>query len=424
MYRYHRETVHSYHSVRNHPVQLDWAQQPGTFKHYPGQYERYRLDTIGAEGNFFHAIAGITARKEYPGGIYSLRANPSAGALYPNELYFQARGVEGLPDAVYHYDVEEHAAVLLYLLPENEGIEPLLGYRYEMKGYLFLLSAVYYRSAWKYRNRAFRYCLLDGGHLLGTIEASALLKPHVVHVRYVIDRERLNRYFGFEGREWFLSAAAVAVPRQHREVRAAEFTLPYAEASGSFEAFPLIEEAYRETMQLGSCQKGLRPPRFDYRSERLHEVLLSRRSQRGFSGEVITKGQFNYLMEAMVQPVLTDCDEKISIYAVVNRVLDMPPGLYHNGKYVRYGDLSGEAGYLCLGQHALAGQSAVTYFLSSSGMNYQALYQTCGLIGHRLYIAANYLEIGCSGIGAYYDEEVNAFLGNEEMILYALAVGK
>jgi len=424
MNRYHRDTLHSHHSVRTRPMQLDWSRQPDPFKHYPEEYERYRLNTLGEEGDFLHTVAGITIRKVYPGGTYALRANPSAGALYPNELYFQARGIEGLPDALYHYDVEEHAAVLLYLLPENEGIEALLGYRHAMEGYLFLLSAVYYRSAWKYRDRAFRYCLLDAGHLLGAIEAGALLKPHAVQVRYAIDRERLNRYFGFEGREFFLSAAVVAVPRKEEEPKAAEFTLPYVEASGSFEAFPLIEEAYRESMQPRSCRRGLRPPRFDYRSATLHEILLSRRSQRGFSGEAITKGQFNYLMEAMAQPILTDCDERISLYAVVNRVLGMPPGLYCEGRYVKHGDFSAKAGYLCLGQHALAGESAVTYFLSGDGVNYQALCQKAGMIGHRLYIAANYLGIGCSGIGAYYDEEVNAFLESEEMILYALAVGK
>lgn len=63
-------------------------------------------------------------------------------------------------------------------------------------------------------------------------------------------------------------------------------------------------------------------------------------------------------------------------------------------------------------------------FLTSKAQNYQPLYQKAGIIGQRLYIAANYLGIGCSGIGAYYDDEVNAFVGNGEMVLYALAIGK
>jgi hypothetical protein len=72
----------------------------------------------------------------------------------------------------------------------------------------------------------------------------------------------------------------------------------------------------------------------------------------------------------------------------------------------------------------LAAKGAVTFFLTSKATNYQALYQKAGIIGHRLYVASNYLGIGCSGIGAYYDDEVNAFLGNDEMVLYALAIGR
>jgi hypothetical protein len=69
-------------------------------------------------------------------------------------------------------------------------------------------------------------------------------------------------------------------------------------------------------------------------------------------------------------------------------------------------------------------QGAVAFFLTSKAQNYQPLYQKAGIIGHRLYIAAQYLDIGCSGIGAYYDDEVNMFVENDEMVLYTLAIGK
>jgi hypothetical protein len=129
-------------------------------------------------------------------------------------------------------------------------------------------------------------------------------------------------------------------------------------------------------------------------------------------------------MDAIHQPVLSDCNEEINIYVVVNRVLDMPLGLYKKGEYLKYGDLSKKAGYLCLEQYSLSTDGALAFFLTSKGNNYQALYQKAGMIGHRLYIAALYLGIGCSGIGAYYDDEVNLFVENDEMVLYALAIGK
>lgn len=424
MFWYHEQTKHSYESVRSNPNRLDWSSQPSTYKNYPDSYPKRKLDLDNKEDHFLYHIAGLTAKKSYPGVEYYLRINPSAGALYPNELYFQARGVQGVEDGIYHYEVATHAITLVASISEGEGLEPYLGYDHAMEGYLFLVSAVYYRSSWKYKTRAFRYCLLDAGHLLGSLEAAALLKPHAVQICYRMEKEKLNRMFGFEEREFSLSAATVAIPRKEQKINAVEFALPYVEGSGTFEANEKIMRAYRETMLLQGCQKALKAPKFDYRDERLKETIFNRRSQRGFEGEAITKAQFSYIMEMVMQPVLSDCDEEVSVYAVVNRVVDMPLGVQKDGAYIRYGDFSQKAGYLCLEQYSLAAKGAVTFFLTSKASNYQALYQKAGIIGHRLYIASNYLGIGCSGIGAYYDDEVNAFFEIDEMVLYTLAIGR
>jgi SagB-type dehydrogenase family enzyme len=424
MFWYHSTTKHSYNSVRTNPNRLLWEDQPSTYKIYPDSYEKRKLDLDKAEDNFLYHIAGLTAKKSYPSGEYYLRINPSAGALYPNELYFQTRGVEGIEDGIYHYEVRSSSLVLLQRITDDEGLEPYLGYKTAMKGYLFLVSAVYFRSSWKYKNRAFRYCLLDGGHLLGSIESSALLIPNAVQMVYAIDREKLNCMFGFEGREWMLSGCAMAISLEGKEVTPIEFSLPYVDGSGTFESNTLIEQAYNETMQLESCTREVKVPKFTYHREKLKETIFSRRSQRGFQEGAITKGQFNYIMDAIHQPVLSDCDEEVSVYVIINRVLDMPLGLYKKGEYIKYGDFARKAGYLSLEQYSLSMQGAVSFFLTSKAKNYQALYQKAGIIGHRLYMASLYLGIGCSGIGAYYDDEVNDFVENNEMVLYALAIGK
>ena len=424
MFWYHASTKHSYNSVRTNPNYISWEDQPSTYKNYPESYTKQKLDLDKEEDHFLYHIAGLTAKKSYPSGEYYLRINPSAGALYPNELYFQVRGVESIEDGIYHYEVSSSSLTLLQNISESEGLEPYFGYKTAMKGYLFLVSAIYYRSSWKYKNRAFRYCLLDGGHLLGSIEASALLKSQTVQMNYNIDREKLNLMFGFEEREWILSGCSVAVPIEDQEVAPIEFTLPYVEGSRTFEANSLIEQAYRETMQLVSCKREVRSPKFTYDKQKLQETIFTRRSQRGFNEGAITKGQFNYIMDAIHQPILSDCDEDVSIYVVINRVLDMPLGLYKEGAYIKYGDFARQAGYLSLEQYNLSMQGAVVFFLTSKAKNYQALYQKAGIIGHRLYVAALYLGIGCSGIGAYYDDEVNAFVENDEMVLYTLAIGK
>ncbi len=424
MFWYHAQTKHSYNSVRMYPNRLSWEDQPSVYKCYPDHFPRFDLKMENEEDLFLYHIAGINAKKSYPGVEYYLRMNPSAGALYPNELYMQIRGVEGKEDGIYHFDVAASALILLYTLEADEGIEPYLGYRYAMQGYLFLVSSIYWRSSWKYKNRAFRYCLLDAGHILGAIEASALLKPHATRMIYDFDKAALNRCFGFDNREWLTAAAAVAVPQQGKEVRPVQFSLPWVDGSGTFEENSLIEQAYRESMQIEACRLQIKAPHFSYDHKKLKETIFTRRSQRAFHAEAITKGQFNYLMEILAQPVLSDCDEEVNVYVVVNRVLDMPLGLYKEGSYLKYGDFAQKAGYLSLEQYNLSTQGALAFFMTSSGKNYQALYQKAGIIGHRLYIAANYLGLGASGIGAYYDDEVNAFIENDEMVLYAFAIGK
>ena len=216
----------------------------------------------------------------------------------------------------------------------------------------------------------------------------------------------------------------MAVPIQGTSMVPIEFELPYVDGSRTFEKNPIIEEAYEETSVLKGCKKCIKAPKFTYDTQKLQETIFSRRSQRGFQEGAITKGQFNYIMEMIHQPILSDCDEEVNIYVVVNRVLDMPLGLYKDGTYLAYGDFSGKAGYLSLEQYSLSQQGSVVFFLTSKAKNYQALYQKAGTMGQRLYVAAQYMQIGCSGIGAYYDDEVNDFLGNEEMVLYALAIGK
>ncbi len=424
MFWYHAQTKHSYNSVRMYPNRLSWEDQPSVYKHYADTYPRSILNIKDPEDHFLYHIAGLNAKKSYPGGEYYLRMNPSAGALYPNEIYVQMRNVKGKADGIYHFDVAASALTLLVPLGEDEGIEPYLGYHTPMEGYLFLISSIYWRSSWKYKNRAFRYCLLDAGHILGGIEASALLKPHATRMLYHFDKEALNRMFGFGQQEWFTAAAAVAVPQKDRTLSPIEFSLPFVDATGSFERNTLIEQAYQESMQLQGCRAQNRAGHFSYEREKLTETIFSRRSQREFHAKAITKGQFNYLKDILSQPVLSDCEEQINVYTVVNRVVDMPLGLYMDGSYLKYGDFSKTAGYLSLEQYNLSTQGALVFFITSSGKNYQALYQKAGIIGHRLYIAANYLGLGASGIGAYYDDEVNAFLENDEMVLYAFTIGK
>ncbi len=392
-------------------------------KVYPPSFPRIKLQKGFTAHNFIYHIGGITAKKSYPGVEYYLRTNPSAGALYPNEVYFQSRGVEGFVDGIYHFEVASSSVTLLHELEEKEGLEPLVGFAERMKGLLFFISSPYYRSAWKYRQRAFRYCLLDTGHILGAIEAGSYIYGHAYRVVYGADLEGLNRFFGFSEEEFFLSTAVVAVPQKGGEVSLPATTLKQSDPAGVFMSVPSIEEAYRETVKPKECKKEPRFPHFTLNKKVWEEAILKRRSIRSFSKRSITKMEFDSLVERVNLPVPSDCDEPLRLYAVVNRVEGLRSGIYRNGELVKEGDFAQKAGYLCLEQ-SLGSESAATFFILSDGCNYRPLYQKAGIWGHRLYLMAQYLNLGCSGIGAYYDDETREFLGDKGMVLYALAVGR
>ena len=125
----------------------------------------------------------------------------------------------------------------------------------------------------------------------------------------------------------------------------------------------------------------------------------------------------------MNQPVANRSARTVNLYYVVHRVEGMEPGLYRNGELIREGRFHREARYLCLEQD-LGGMSGATFFLAGKSEDYPSLMIQAGLLGHRLYLAAEIQGIGASGIGAYYDREVQEFLGTEDWILYALACGR
>ena len=204
---YHNNTKHSFESVRSGAHYLDWSIEPSRFKHYEG-VPSVTLDG-SVYGDFIYHVAGVTAYKRYPGTEYALRTPPSAGALYPNELYVQVRGVESISDGIYHYGARENRLYLLKELGDSEGLEPFFGRKKAFKGFMFLLSGLYYRSSWKYKERAFRYVLLDGGHILGSAEQASVIQGLPFEVVFDIDLEGLNGLFSFGKEEFFISGAKI-----------------------------------------------------------------------------------------------------------------------------------------------------------------------------------------------------------------------
>ncbi|NTV70345.1 MAG: SagB/ThcOx family dehydrogenase [Azonexaceae bacterium] len=190
---YHARTKHRFEAYAEGPGQLDWDAQPAAFRHYPGapvlelplsgdKFERCYgqlekkpkneiapdLDSLGA---LLELSFGLSAWKTWGPSRWALRCNPSSGNLHPVEAWVLSAGLPGVGAGLQHYDPEEHA------LEGRALTAPVAGEAWLAIG----LSSVMWREAWKYGERAFRYCQLDIGHAVGALAyAAALLGWEVV----------------------------------------------------------------------------------------------------------------------------------------------------------------------------------------------------------------------------------------------------
>jgi len=126
--------------------------------------------TVEELSRLLHFAYGITAAAPIskPQDEYQyFRSSPSAGALYPLEIYLVLWGASGLAPGVYHYSVVNHA---LELLKSGDFSRSVGEYTFsqgiaENACTLFIISAVFQRTMFKYNERGYRFVLLDAGHL-------------------------------------------------------------------------------------------------------------------------------------------------------------------------------------------------------------------------------------------------------------------
>lgn len=114
----------------------------------------------------FWAAQGITARK----GGWNFRSAPSAGALYPMELYLVSN------EGVFHYLPQEHVLELVTKEDRRKllsnaalGQEPVRDASIDI-----VICAVYARVTRKYGQRGLRYAHIEAGHVAQNIHLQAV----------------------------------------------------------------------------------------------------------------------------------------------------------------------------------------------------------------------------------------------------------
>lgn len=222
-------------------LQLDYDARPPRFRTFPGSPRiplpkgHFRvLQSLGAalEGRrsvrdftlrplslarlsqllfLSHGVRGV---KTVEGEVVFDRCAPSAGGLYPIELYVATQKVERVPDGIHHYDARFHRLEQVAAGRFHDALADLtIGQEMIRSANLVIvMTAVFQRTSWKYGLRGYRYVWLDAGHVGQNLYlAAGGLKLGAVTIGGFFDAE-VNRLLRLPPDETAVYLACVGQP--------------------------------------------------------------------------------------------------------------------------------------------------------------------------------------------------------------------
>jgi SagB-type dehydrogenase family enzyme len=265
---YHERTKHHLHRYARSLGYLDWATQPNPFRTYHGAArlelplladslpttyaELYvpsgvpaRPVTVENIAILFELALGLSAWKQFKGNRWALRCNPSSGNLHPTEGYALLPGLAKVSDGVYHYVSRDHCLERRCTLDVSGAAQ--LAAALPPESFVVGLSSIHWREAWKYGERAFRYCQHDAGHAIATVRyAAAALGWSALLLDDLSDADRAG-LLGIDRDEDF--AAVAAADREHPDALLLISPRPYPE----FDAAQIPVEVVRKGTWTGQA---------------------------------------------------------------------------------------------------------------------------------------------------------------------------
>ncbi len=495
--RLHAATAQTSGRLQVQPDGVHWGQQPSLYKRYPTaehvalseQVECAFPDTLTvlqpgagqsapAPWNLatlarlcFYSY-GLTAQQTLPTATLTLRAAPSAGALYPAELYLALRGADGVRDGLYHYAVADHALELLRPADWLPWLATAVAHFPALTNAsaVILLSSMWQRSAWKYGARAFRYCLQDCGHLAGNLALTARALGYAPALIFHFLDDPAERLLGLspagEAVQLLIALqgapahvpvtptaepaplALIADPPPQLQAGAIQAQImPAANATRLHEPATVARQRAcppldpRRAAPTGAQTLATPPTVWPATGVSLCQSLSERRSAHRFEPQPLPAETLSIVLSALQLTHASDCDPAghlLDLYLIVNRVAGVPPGAYRYDPggglaMLRSGSLAEWAMHLSFDQSFCGEAAAVIFFIAPleemiercGDRVYRQLHLEAGVRAEAAYLAAHALGIGCTGIGAFYDLETVRFfhLPGAAAVIYELAIG-
>lgn len=379
---------------------LDWDAQPSMFKRYPHFCYRVRLcDHPSLQ--WLRETRCISDEHTVAQKPYRRLNVPSAGNLHPIELYVQIRNVSGLLSGIYHLDTLHDELVMIREIG-GEGVEPFVGLDKRFNGSIVILSLVPFRSSWKYGLRAWRYLYLDLGHQINALCAS------VHHFGLMCTRmsvtHELNAMMGL-GEDEVIGAVYGVGELGERVVKPLSQPLMRVQPTDYTEPLaPLTKSLSHENIYTAIPQ----PIRY----EDFITLNHTRRSAREFIPNMMSDGVIRELMS--IRP-----SDSLEIIPFVFQAHAMQPGLYRHGECAVSGNFNSEILHLLLDQRFISGSTMVILIFAE--LFCAQTHIEAGIYAQELYRMCEHHNVGCSGIGAFYDDE--ALRWSTNALLYAVAIG-
>lgn len=486
---YHNRTKHTLQRYAKGPETIDWDDQPDPFRRFLGceiitlpkpgrdlpitfagldQPETISRQPFNIEnlGLLLELAFGLSAWKEFGPSRWSLRCNPSSGNLHPTEAYFISTGQSPIEPGVYHYLSHDHALERRCRFGFDET---------GSSGFWLGLSSVHWREAWKYGERAFRYCQHDIGHAVGSLNYAAGVLGWSITLEQEISDEDLAKLLGLDRTADFkknelefpdllcrisIDEAAISY-RQLLNQAAAGTWYGKAESLKAYHLYnwPVIDEVcaaagkseHDEPAELKTEMQSKPAIASTCRLEAT-KIIRQRRSAQQFDGkmEAMPQQDFYRIMGAVMPhtPAFSAWPyaAKINLFVFVHRVQGLEPGLYALVRneailadlkqtasesfdwkrqteslplyHLHSGDLRQIAKTLSCHQ-PIASDSAfslgmVAEFRSTvlvESWRYRQLFWESGLIGQVLYLEAEAAGFRGTGIGCFFDDSVHEILG-------------
>ncbi len=433
------------------------------------EFQELEKESVSPEllSGFLHLVYGITQKRKSIHREVAFRAAPSASGLYPAELYVVIQNVTGFSPGIYYYHPLNHELVLLSrensvtaLQEAGFGIRAL-----ENAAFYLIVTSVFDRNSWKFGERAYRYCLMDVGFIAGNVTSAAAGLGLTCNIVGDFADEALNRLLHIDGvgeATLLLFALGKGAEKATTEHYTFEMITPEEDVlSSRFSSLlqgihqnsshfapgvgklavsvqlPWKPEVHKKTLR-NSLITLPAPQSISHLS--VAEAIQKRRSAHSFVWLPLTQTELSTLLFFLkLVPPLYNMPAYY-IYVVINDVEGLENGLYlyhldgHGLEQLRSGTFRGDISYLTIVQDAVF-NSAVAFFFTTdfedislfSNRGYRYAHLNTGMLGESIYLTGTALGLGARGIGNFFDDSLNEFLGvrePHEKVLGGMIVGK